>query len=355
MIEKVTRRGDGEDLTYSSDNIPYRKLWEALSWASDIGCVTLDGLGELVRRGKTADLIASSERFYEGELAAAAQIILEHRAGLRLVIIAGPSSSGKTTTTLKIREKLAEAGMDTLPLPADHYFFDLERHPKVGADDYDFETPQALDLELINAHLETLLSGGMVDVPRYSFRNGRREGTSAAVKLGRDQVLLVDSLHGLFPGMTESVPEGMKARLYVETLSVLKDSERRFIRWADIRMLRRMVRDMQFRNYSPRDTVRHWHLVRRAELKFIVPELTNAHAIVNSFLPYELPILKRRVESWLAPLADEFGRDPDRSDALERILRVRDMLAQVPAVDDESIVPEGSLLREFIGGSRLGY
>ena len=355
MIEKVIKRGDGENLTYSSDNIPYRKLWEALSWASDMGCVTLDGLGELVRRGKTADLVAASEAFYEGELAAAAKVILERRAGLKLVIIAGPSSSGKTTTTLRIREKLAEAGMDTLSLPADHYFFDLEHHPKVGTDDYDFETPQALDLELINAHLKALVSGGMVEVPRYSFKKGRREGISSAVTLGRDQVLLIDSLHGLFPGMTESVPEGMKARLYVETLSVIKDSEKRFIRWADIRMLRRMVRDVQFRNYSPRDTVRHWHLVRRAELAFIVPELTNAHAIVNSFLPYELPVLKRRVESWLGPLADEFGRDPDRRDALSRIIRVRDMLAQLPAVDDESVVPEGSLLREFIGGSRLGY
>jgi uridine kinase len=355
MIQKVLTRGSGESLTYSSDNIPYRKLWEALSWATDNGCVTLDQLGSLVRGGRMGDLIRASELFYEAELDSAVQRILERGEELKIVIVAGPSSSGKTTTTIKVREKLAEAGIDTMPLSADHYFFDLEYHPKVGADDYDFEVPQALDLELINGHLKALMDGGTVEVPHYSFKTGKREGISAALRLGKNQVLLIDSLHGLFPGMTASVPEGMKARLYVETLSVLKDAEKRFIRWADIRMLRRMVRDMQFRSYSPRDTVRHWHLVRRAELKYIVPELRKAHAIVNSFLPYELPVVKRRVEGWLAPLIDEFGRDPDRRDALERSIRVRDMLAQIPAVEEESAVPETSLLREFIGGSKLVY
>ena len=110
-------------------------------------------------------------------------------------------------------------------------------------------------------------------------------------------VLLIDSLHGLFPEMTASVPEEMKFRLYIETLSQIKGADGRFIRWADVRLLRRIVRDMQFRNYSPRSTIRHWHLVRRAELRYIVPELRRAHALVNSFLPYELPIMKARVET----------------------------------------------------------
>ena len=154
--------------------------------------------------------------------------------------------------------------------------------------------------------------------------------------------------------MTASVPEETKFRLYVETLSQMKAADGRYIRWADIRMLRRMVRDMQFRNYSPRATIRHWHLVRRSELRYIVPELRRAHALVNSFLPYELPIMKARVRA--APCAAHRASSrPTRStqDAYERAVRVQALFDQLPAVTDESVVPPRSLLREFIGGS--GY
>ena len=137
-------------------------------------------------------------------------------------------------------------------------------------------------------------------MPRYNFRTGRREGTEGSFRLAKDEVLLIDSLHGLFPEMTAGIGEERKFRLYIETLSQVRDREGRYLRWADVRMLRRMVRDMQFRSYSPRQTVRHWHLVRRSELRYIVPELQRAHAIVNSFLPYELPIMRARVGPELA-------------------------------------------------------
>ena len=353
MIEETEKRDSIPDLTYSTDNIPYKKLWEALSWSADIGCVTLEQLSGLARDGGLGELVRASEAFYEHEVDAAVERILLRKQDLRILIIAGPSSSGKTTTMLKVGERLGKAGVGTVALCADHYFFDLERHPRVG-DDYDFETPQALDLELINAHLGTLIAGGTVEVPRYDFKKGRRDGVSAALCLRGGEVLLLDSHHGLFPGITEAVPERMKARLYIETLSVLRDSRKRYIRWADVRMLRRMVRDSRFRNYSPRDTVRHWHLVRRSELAYIVPELTKAHAIVNSFLPYELPVLKKRVQPWIDPMIGELRADPSAADALERISRVRDMLREVPEAG-EDIVPPESLLREFIGGSALEY
>ncbi len=342
----------GANLTYSSDNIPYRKLWEALSWATDAGCVTLEQLAGLVRDGRYGDLVRACELFYEAEVSAAAEKILSRGGGLRCVIMAGPSSSGKTTTTMKISGKLAAAGIRTALLCADNYFLDRENQARVG-DDYDYETPQALDLALLNAHVKTLIDGGEVEVPRYNFKTGRRDGTACTLALDKGQALLLDSLHGLFPALTESVPEAVKARVYIEALSVLKDRNRRFIRWADVRLLRRMARDMQFRGSSPRDTVRHWHLVRRGEMRWIVPQLTEAHAIVNSFLPYELPIMKRRIESYVEPLVEEFRAEG--GDALERMLRVREMLAELPAAEDEGVVPEDSLLREFIGGSRLPY
>jgi uridine kinase len=353
--EHALKRAGKESLTYSEENIPYRKLWQALSWATDQGCVTPAQLSEVIASGRFVDLIAASDAFYESELEPAVEKILSRREELKIVIIAGPSSSGKSTTTIKVRERLAAEGIATLPLTVDNYFFDLEAHPKVGDDDYDFETPQALDLDLINTHLEALIAGASVVVPRYDFKTGTRTGDSDTVRLEPNQVLLIDSLHGLFPEMTRSVPEEMKFRLYVETLSQIKAGDGRFIRWADIRMLRRVVRDMQFRNYSPRATIRHWHLVRRAELRYIVPELRRAHALVNSFLPYEVPIMKGRVEKHLAPLIEQFAANPDTQDAYERALRVKGLLDQVPAVTDESAIPGRSLLREFIGGSDYAY
>jgi uridine kinase len=225
----------------------------------------------------------------------------------------------------------------------------------VGDDDYDFETPHALDLALINEHLGALLAGREVVLPRYNFKTGKREGTGGPLRLGARQVLLIDSLHGLFPEMTRAVPEQAKFRLYIETLSQLKASDGRYIRWADVRMLRRIVRDMQFRSYLPHATIRHWHLVRRAELRYIVPELRRAHAIVNSFLPYELPIMKARVEEHLAPLITQLAGTTEHQDALDRATRVQALFAEIPAVRDESLVPRNSLLREFIGGSAYEY
>ncbi len=353
--EHALKRAGRESLTYSRENIPYRKLWEALSWATDHECVTLSQLASIVQGGGFPALIQASEDFYEQELESAVEKVLARRDELRIVIIAGPSSSGKTTTTLKVRDKLQAAGMRTLPISLDNYFFDLRMHPRVGENDYDFETPQALDLALINQHLHALASGETVEVPWYNFKTGQREGISGKLWLEEDQVLLIDSLHGLFPEMTSAVAEENKFRLYIETLSQIKGPDGRYLRWADVRMLRRVVRDMQFRGYSPRQTIRHWHLVRRSELRYIVPELRRAHAIVNSFLAYELPIMKARVGESLRGLAEEFGRDPDAQDAQERTTRVMAVFEQLPAVPDQDLVPGGSLLREFIGGSTYRY
>ena len=353
--EHALKRAGRESLTYSEENIPYRKLWEALSWASDHGCVTLSQLAEQVASGRLGDLIEAADAFYEREMDAAVEKILARRDELRVVIIAGPSSSGKSTTTLKVRERLAGEGIPTAPIAVDNYFFDLEMHPRVGDDDHDFETPQALDLALISQHLEKLIAGGSVEVPRYDFRTGKRQAETDTLSIGKDTVILIDSLHGLFPDMTRSVPEEIKFRLYIETLSQIKGADGRYIRWADIRMLRRVVRDMQFRNYTPRSTIRHWHLVRRSELRYIVPELRHAHVIVNSFLPYELPIMKARVEKYLDPIIEECAGVPERQDACERAMRVRSLFDQLPAVRDESIIPRRSLLREFIGGSAYRY
>jgi len=350
--EHALKRSGRKSLTYSADNIPYEKLWEALSWAVDHDCVRLGQIAESIREQQYGRLIRDCEEFYAQELNRAVDKLGERLDTVKMVIIAGPSSSGKTTTTIKVEQQLKPKGYRFVPINVDHFFLDLADHPKDLRGDYDFETPQALDIPAINQTFSALLQGQRVDVPFYNFKTGKREGTSGQLQLGEGDILLVDSLHGLYPEMTEGIPEERKFRLYIETLSQIKDHNNQFVRWADIRLLRRMVRDMLFRNYSPTQTIRHWHFVRRSELRYIVPRLREAEVIVNSFLPYEIPIMKHRVGSLFPEYLREFKEDPDSADAYDRIHQI---FEQVPAWAEEQIVPGDSLLREFIGGSDYEY
>jgi len=352
--EHALKRKRRDSLTYSRENIPYRKLWEALSWAVDHDCAATGELSARFAAGP-GPLIAAAEEFYEDEIDSAFARIEERLSDVKILIVSGPSASGKTTTTLKIKERLAARGIEIVPLAVDNYFYNLEEHPRDGRGDYDFETPQAIDLAMVNGHLRDLLAGKTVDVPYYDFKKGRRNGTSGRVALGKNGIVLVDSLHGLYEEMTAGIPETAKFKLYIETLAQLKDSGGRFLRWSDVRLMRRMVRDLQFRNYDPRHTILHWHYVRRAELRYIVSRLMQAHAVVNSSLAYELPFLKARLEDAFARFRDEFRNDPDAGDAYERAERVCGLFAEIPACADDALVPKTSLLREFIGGSAYAY
>jgi uridine kinase len=353
--EHALRRAGEQSLTYSADNIPYAKLWEALSWSVDHGCVNLEQISTIIRKGEFSELVREGEEFYHAELDGAAEKILARAGELKMIIVAGPSSSGKTTTTIKVEARLKEHGYSFVPLNVDNYYFDLDQHPRDSSGDYDFETPQALDLELINRHLMSLLDGKAIQVPVYNFKTGKREKASEELKLGERDILLIDSLHGLSAEMTGNIPEENKFRLYIETLSQVKNAAKRFIRWADIRLLRRMMRDMQFRSYSPEQTIRHWHYVRRSELRYIIPRLREADIIINSFLPYELPVMKKRLGHFFPGFINEFKNNPDRADAYERALRVESIFSELCQWEDEEVIPDKSLLREFIGGSAYSY
>jgi uridine kinase len=353
--EHALKRAGKESLTYSSDNIPYKKLWLTLSWGVDVGCYSLRHIKQFIETGRFAELVDASETFYQRELNECVEMILNRIGDIKMIIISGPSSSGKTTTTIKLREILQKKGYSLVALNVDNYYHDLSSHPKDERGDYDYETPQAIDLELINLHLKDLLAEKTVQVPYYNFKTGNREGISKELSLGKRDILLIDSLHGMFEDMTMGIPEEKKFNLYIETLSQIKNKENRFIRWADIRMLRRMVRDMQFRNYSPRQTIAHWHYVRRSEIRYIVARIKQAHFILNSFLVYELPLMKHRLGDLFPRFIDEFSNDSEREDALDRAQRVNDMFGEITAWEDETAVPRNSLLREFIGGSGYSY
>ena len=338
-----------------TDNIPYKKIYEILLWNMAHHCESTESLNTLIRQGALPALIRAAEDRFEAEARLATEAMLARSDALRLVIVSGPSSSGKTTTTNRIGEALKASGRRLKAINIDNYFYDLDKHPRDEFGDYDYETPQALNLDLINTHVAELLAGRTVKTPFYNFKTGTSTLDVNEMRLDNDEVLLLDSLHGLYADMTKSIPAENKFRLYVETLGQLRAADGTFMRWADNRLLRRMIRDKEHRNLQPMGTLTHWHYVRRSELKYIIPFIGEADFILNTALPYELPILKTKVWDYLPAAMERFRKDPLRQDAYVRAKRVHDLLEPIEAVTDESRVPGNSVLREFIGGSEYNY
>ena len=337
------------------DHIPYKKIYEVLRWNLDYGCESIEGLNRIIAEGHYPDLVRSVEQRYEDEVAAGAERMLERIPDVRVVIIAGPSSSGKTTTTIKASERLQAGGVRLKAMNIDHYFFDLARHPRDEFGDYDYETPQALDLELINQHLTELLDGRTIRMPNYDFKTGTRTLAVHEMKLAPGELVLIDSLHGLYDEMTRSIPADQKFRLYIETLGQVRNPHGDFMRWADNRLMRRMIRDSWNRNLQPEQTLTHWHYVRRSELRHIIPFIRSVDYLVNSAMPHELPLLKKLLFHFFPAAMQQFKDDPKRQDAYIRAKRVHDFLQDLTELDPEGRVPERSLLREFIGGSAYTY
>jgi uridine kinase len=340
-----------------SGNIPWRKIYEVLRWSVDHNLHTVESLNERIARGEFVDIVRESDRYYEEEIETAVQLIAERRGELRLVIIAGPSSSGKTTTTTKLGQRLARDGLSLVALNVDNYFFGLELHPKDEYGDYDFETPQALDLALIDEHLVRLVAGEEVLLPRYDFKEGKRYDAVTPMHIGPGDIILIDSLHGLYPPMTQDVPAERRFELYIETLLQMKGPNGRMIRWTDLRLMRRMVRDASYRGYDPRRTLEHWHYVRSSEMRNIIPYVNTTDYIINGALSYELPVMRPRLLDQFSRWATDYQDDPLRVDAYERAERVCGLLQAVTPVgpEEEKLIPPSSHLREFIGGSCYAY
>lgn len=338
-----------------SSNIPWAKLWRVLDWAVDHNFHTVEHLNQRIRNGELSQIVGVSEAFYQEDVENAANLVAQRKEELRMVIIAGPSSSGKTTTTIKLGERLARHDMRLVTLNVDNYFFDLEMHPKDEFGDYDFETPQALDLDLINEHLTRLFEGKEVMIPFYDFKTGTRHLEQTPMKLASNEVILIDSLHGLYPDMTRDIPSEKKFQLYIEPLLQLKGPDGRYVRWTDIRLIRRMLRDASHRAYDPTKTLLHWHYVRASELRNIIPYVNATDYIVNSAMPYEMPMYKAKLFDEFAKWTKAYKDDPLRADAYERASRVYELMKSLEPIEDDSIVPENSVIREFIGGSIYEY
>ena len=319
-------------------------LMEAERWASVLHCDYVSDLNRYIRRGEVADIIHVSEALHEKKIAEIADHIASNIKELRLILIAGPSSSGKTSFAQRLRIQLRVNGIEPVSISLDDYFRNWEDTPRTKEGAYDFENIGALDVELFNDHLVRLLNGEEVILPHYNFLTGKREVGSEHLSIAPTSPLIVEGIHGLNEALTASVPRGKKFKIYISALTQLNIDAHNRIPTTDARLLRRMVRDYQFRGAYALKTLRQWPDVRAGEEKNIFPFQEEADAMFNSALIYELAVLKR----YAVPLLEMVPRDVPEYTKANRLL---DFCRCFSDITEEYDIPNNSLLREFIGKS----
>lgn len=353
---KKVHSGDISELQFTNNGIHQDIVRRTIEWNVDHACDSVFELNKWMRRedGRDpADLVQAAEQRFHNDIQDAADMILERKEEIDVVIIAGPSCSNKTTSTVKIGQELSEVGLAFKQLNVDDYFFDLKDQPKDKFGDYDFEMPEAIDMDLLNEHLGKLIEGETIDKPIYDFEQGKRAG-SEPFSRDPDEIILIDCLHGLYQDLTQSVPQSQKFRIYIESMNILRNINGAATKWADVRMLKRMIRDSRHRGYSMERTLAHWPYVRKGELKHIIPYIFSTEVVINAGLPYELPVLKNVIGDDY-PDEDHINslREDQRLPAYVRGSRTRALLETVEPFPDLDLIPGTSPIREFIGGSDL--
>ena len=319
------------------------------SWVEIMGVPTVGQLNSKVLAGDASELIKIAEAFHENKLAQVAGCVAEanRERGVRLVLISGPSSSGKTTFAKRLGVQLRVLGLNPVLISLDDYFVDREKTPRDENGEYDYEALEAIDLEQFNDHLKRLERGESVDIPRYDFISGTRQWHDNPLQLDERSVLIVEGIHGLNPALTPGVPESRKFKIYVSCFtSVALDNVSR-IATSDNRLLRRLTRDYRTRGNDALSPLARWESVRRGEEKHIFPYQENADVMFNSSLFYEISVLRRFAEPILREVPDTV---PEYGEA-KRMLKFLDNF--IPISPEE--IPPTSLLREFIGGSSFKY
>lgn len=319
-------------------------LMEAERWANVLRCDYVSDLNRYIRRGEIADIIHVSEALHEKKIAEIADHIAANIKKLRLILIAGPSSSGKTSFAQRLRIQLRVNGIEPVSISLDDYFRNWEDTPRLPDGTYDFENIGALDVALFNDHLVRLLRGEEVILPRYNFLTGKREEGTAHLSVAPTAPLIVEGIHGLNEALTAAVPREKKYKIYISALTQLNIDAHNRIATTDARLLRRMVRDYQFRGAYALKTLRQWPDVRAGEEKNIFPFQEEADAMFNSALIYELAVLKR----YAVPLLEMVPRDVPEYTKANRLL---DFCRCFADITEEYDIPNNSLLREFIGKS----
>lgn len=345
----LLRIPDREHPMSLEDKVPQEKLQERfterLRWHQIMGVETIGDFNKAIINGHGIDLVNVSEALQEKRIAYIADEI--HKRGSRVVLIAGPSSSGKTTTSKRLSVHLMACGLKPYAISLDDYFLNRTDTPRKENGDYDFESIYSIDLPYFNESLNRILAGDEVELPRYNFQTGEREFTGKTLKLTPQMVLVIEGTHGLNPMLTAQIPEEEKFRVYVSALTSIKLDYHNYIPTSDNRLLRRMLRDYKYRGYSAIETIRRWPDVREGEEKWIFPYQENADVMFNSALLYELAVLRPHVE----PLLRRVPQKIEEYAVARRLLKVLEYI--VPLQDKE--LPPTSLIREFLGGSSFTY
>ena len=315
-------------------------------WQDIIGLRTVGDLNEAILNGHSSHLIQVSEALQEKKIGKIADEIAK-RKGIRLVLIAGPSSSGKTTTCKRLSIQLVTNGIKPIGISLDDYFLDREKTPLDEKGDFDFEHLHALNLPLFNEQLNALFNGEEVELPRYDFPTGKSVKSGKKLKLHDDEVLVVEGIHALNPELTAQIPNEQIFRVYASALTTILLDNHNYVPTTDNRLLRRIIRDYKYRGVSALDTIHRWPSVRAGENKWIFPFQENADAMFNTAMLFELAVIKSQAE----PLLEQVPENcPEYAEAY-RLLKFLRYIKPIP----EAHIPPTSLLREFLGGSSFEY
>jgi len=315
-------------------------------WQSILQLRTIGELNESIKNGFSSQLIQISEALQEKKIASIADEIAS-RKSVKVVLIAGPSSSGKTTTCKRLSVQLAVNGIKPIGISLDDYFLDREATPRDENGDYDFEHLHALNLQLFNDQLNALFRGEEVELPRYDFQSGKSVMSGKRLKLNGNEVLVIEGIHALNPELTADVPQEQIFRVYASALTTILLDAHNYIPTTDNRLLRRIIRDHKYRGVSAQETIRRWPSVRKGENRWIFPFQENADQMFNTAMLFELAVIKSQAE----PLLEQV---PENCDEYGEAYRLRKFLSYIKPIPEDQIPPT-SLLREFLGGSSFEY
>jgi uridine kinase len=315
-------------------------------WQEIIGVRTVGDFNEAVGNGLATTLINVSEALQEKKISRIADEIAA-RKGVKLVLLAGPSSSGKTTTCKRLSIQLLANGIKPLEISLDDYFVDREQTPKDEKGDYDYESLYALNLQLINEQFNALFNGEEIELPKYNFQSGRSEKSGKRLKMEPNNVLVVEGIHALNPELTAQSPEALKYRVFASALTTILLDNHNYIPTTDNRLLRRIIRDYKYRGVNAQETIKRWPSVRAGESKWIFPFQENADATFNTAMLFEIAVIKQQAE----PLLEQVPENCEEYSEAYRLLKFLKYFKPIPNRD----IPPTSLLREFLGGSSFKY
>ncbi len=315
-------------------------------WQEIMGLRTVGDFNEMVKKGQATNLINVSEALQEKKLTEIADEIAS-RKDVKLVLLAGPSSSGKTTTCKRLSIQLLANGIKPLQISLDDYFVDREHTPKDDKGEYDYESIYALNLKLINDQFNALFRGEEIELPKYNFQTGRSEKSGKKLRMQPNNVLVVEGIHALNPELTAQIPEAQKFRVYVSALTTILLDDHNYIPTTDNRLLRRIIRDFKYRGVNAQETIHRWPSVRAGENKWIFPYQENADVMFNSAMLFELAVIKQQAEPLLEMV-------PENCEEYSEAYRLRKFLRYFQPIPNRDIPPT-SLLREFLGGSSFKY